>query len=78
MRPCVCGCVAGRGGETLKLITRTTGARVSCSKEKMQGPGGKGNVTIRGTRQELEQAKVRSNSSNLITLAWSIFMFRST
>lgn len=56
---CVCMCVAGRGGESLKLITRTTGAKVACSKEKTQGPGAKGNVTITGTRQEVKQAKVR-------------------
>lgn len=54
-----CVFVAGRGGESLKLITRTTGAKVSCSKEKTLGPGAKGTVTITGSRQEVEQAKVR-------------------
>lgn len=49
---------AGRGGESLKFITRTTGAKVSCSKEKIQVPGSKGSVTITGTKQEVEQAKV--------------------
>ncbi|KAF3859072.1 hypothetical protein F7725_021471, partial [Dissostichus mawsoni] len=43
--------------ESLKLITRTTGAKVSCSKEKTLGPGAKGKVTITGSRQEVEQAK---------------------
>ncbi len=47
----------GRGGESLKLITRTTGAKVACSKEKMHSPGAKGSVTISGTRQEVNQAK---------------------
>lgn len=51
-------CVSGRGGEGLKLITRTTGARVSCSKERTQNPGAKGTVTIRGTREEVQLAKV--------------------
>ncbi|KAK9530820.1 hypothetical protein VZT92_012300 [Zoarces viviparus] len=51
------GRIIGRGGESLKLITRTTGAKVVCSKEKTHGPGAKGNVTITGTRQEVEQAK---------------------
>lgn len=51
-------CVSGRGGEGLKLITRTTGARVSCSKERTQTPGAKGTVTIRGTREEVKLAKV--------------------
>ncbi|XP_036936776.1 tudor and KH domain-containing protein isoform X2 [Acanthopagrus latus] len=51
------GRIIGRGGESLKLITRTTGAKVVCSKEKSPGPGAKGNVTITGTRQEVKQAK---------------------
>ncbi|XP_035812677.1 tudor and KH domain-containing protein isoform X2 [Amphiprion ocellaris] len=51
------GRIIGRGGESLKLITRTTGAKVACSKEKAYGPGAKGNVTIAGTRQEVKQAK---------------------
>lgn len=51
------GRIIGRGGESLKFITRTTGARVSCSKEKSQVPGAKGSVTITGTKQEVEQAK---------------------
>ncbi|XP_034716957.1 tudor and KH domain-containing protein isoform X1 [Etheostoma cragini] len=51
------GRIIGRGGESLKLITRTTGAKVNCSKEKTLGPGAKGSVTITGTRQEVEQAK---------------------
>ncbi|KAM6897192.1 tudor and KH domain-containing protein [Xenentodon cancila] len=51
------GRIIGRGGASLKLITRTTGAKVVCSKEKTHGPGAKGNVTITGTRQEVKQAK---------------------
>ncbi|XP_070783062.1 tudor and KH domain-containing protein isoform X2 [Enoplosus armatus] len=51
------GRIIGRGGESLKLITRNTGAKVACSKEKTHGPGGNGNVTITGTRQEVKQAK---------------------
>ncbi|XP_061564627.1 tudor and KH domain-containing protein isoform X2 [Cololabis saira] len=51
------GRIIGRGGSSLKLITRTTGAKVACSKEKTHGPGAKGNITITGTRQEVKQAK---------------------
>ncbi|XP_029383592.1 tudor and KH domain-containing protein isoform X2 [Echeneis naucrates] len=51
------GRIIGRGGGSLKLITRTTGAKVACSKEKAQGPGAKGNVTITGTREEVKRAK---------------------
>ncbi|KAF7649424.1 hypothetical protein LDENG_00140700 [Lucifuga dentata] len=51
------GRIIGRSGESLKLITRTTGVRVSCSKERTPCPGAKGTVTIIGTRQEVRQAK---------------------
>ncbi|XP_035998298.1 tudor and KH domain-containing protein isoform X1 [Fundulus heteroclitus] len=51
------GRVIGRGGESLKLITRSTGARVVCSREKKHSPGGTSSVTITGTRQEVKQAK---------------------
>uniref|UniRef100_A0A673A8N0 Tudor and KH domain containing n=1 Tax=Sphaeramia orbicularis TaxID=375764 RepID=A0A673A8N0_9TELE len=51
------GRIIGRGGESLKQITRTTGAKVNCSKEKTQGPGAKGSITITGSRQEVKQAK---------------------
>uniref|UniRef100_A0A3P9HZT6 Tudor and KH domain containing n=1 Tax=Oryzias latipes TaxID=8090 RepID=A0A3P9HZT6_ORYLA len=51
------GRIIGRGGESLKLITRTTGAKVTCSKEKSPTPGAKGCVTITGTRQEVKHAK---------------------
>lgn len=48
----------------MKMITRTTGARVSCSKEKTQGPGAKGNVSITGFREEVKHAKVRRNPTH--------------
>ncbi|XP_074518723.1 tudor and KH domain-containing protein isoform X2 [Halichoeres trimaculatus] len=51
------GRIIGRGGESLKLITRTTGVKVFCPKEKAQGPGAKGDIMITGTRQEVTQAK---------------------
>nr|XP_020464628.1 tudor and KH domain-containing protein isoform X2 [Monopterus albus]XP_020464629.1 tudor and KH domain-containing protein isoform X2 [Monopterus albus]AID66620.1 tdrkh [Monopterus albus] len=51
------GRIIGRGGESVKLISRTTGARVVCSKEKMHGPGAKGTITVTGSRQEVKQAK---------------------
>lgn len=53
----------GRGGENIKLIRRTTGAKVDCQKEKSHGPGAKGNVTITGTRQDVKQAKVKKDGS---------------
>lgn len=49
----------GRGGETLKLISRTSGARVNCSRERGRSLEEKGKVTIVGTRQEVQRAKVR-------------------
>lgn len=51
------GRIIGRGGESLKQITRTTGAKVACSKEKAHGSWAKGKVTITGTRQEVKQAQ---------------------
>uniref|UniRef100_A0AAV2LGG2 Tudor domain-containing protein n=1 Tax=Knipowitschia caucasica TaxID=637954 RepID=A0AAV2LGG2_KNICA len=51
------GRIIGRGGESIKQITRATGAKVVCSKEKAQGPGAKGGVVITGNRQEVQQAK---------------------
>lgn len=51
------GRIIGRGGESMKHITRTTGVKVECSKEKSQGPGAKGNITITGSRQEVHHAK---------------------
>ncbi|XP_076616613.1 tudor and KH domain-containing protein isoform X1 [Chaetodon auriga] len=51
------GRIIGRGGESLKLITRTTGAKVDCSKEKTHSPRAKGTVTVTGSRQEVKQAK---------------------
>lgn len=51
------GRIIGRGGESMKHIIRTTGAKVVCSKERAQGPGAKGSVMITGSRQEVQQAK---------------------
>lgn len=51
------GRIIGRGGESMKHIIRTTGAKVNCSKEKAHGPGAKGSVTIKGSRQEVQHAK---------------------
>ncbi|XP_043958985.1 tudor and KH domain-containing protein isoform X2 [Gambusia affinis] len=51
------GRVIGRGGEGLKLITRSTGARIVCSRKKKHSPGEKGSVTITGSKQEVKQAK---------------------
>lgn len=57
----LCAYVAGRGGEGLKRITKSTGAKVSCSKERVHNPGAMGKVIITGTRQEVKQAKVSRN-----------------
>ncbi|XP_034564293.1 tudor and KH domain-containing protein [Notolabrus celidotus] len=51
------GRIIGRGGESLKLITRTTGVKVFCPKEKAHVPGANGSMTITGTRDEVKQAK---------------------
>uniref|UniRef100_A0A4W5PVG0 Tudor and KH domain containing n=2 Tax=Hucho hucho TaxID=62062 RepID=A0A4W5PVG0_9TELE len=50
------GRIIGRGGESLKLITRTTGARVVCPRERWRGLE-KGTVSVTGTRLEVRQAK---------------------
>lgn len=41
----------------MKQITRTTGAKVACSKEPAYGVRAKGMVTITGTRQEVKKAQ---------------------
>ncbi|XP_045082150.1 tudor and KH domain-containing protein isoform X1 [Coregonus clupeaformis] len=51
------GRIIGRGGESLKLITRTTGARVVCPRERGRGLEEKGKVSVTGTRLEVRQAK---------------------
>lgn len=51
------GRIIGRGGESLKKITRTTGAKVWCSREKSSSPGATQRVTISGSRREVQQAK---------------------
>ncbi|XP_053366920.1 tudor and KH domain-containing protein isoform X2 [Clarias gariepinus] len=51
------GRIIGRGGESLKLISRTSGARVNCSRERGRSLEEKGKVTIMGTRQEVQRAK---------------------
>lgn len=51
------GRIIGRGGESLKQITRTTGAKVVCSKEPAYGVRAKGMVTITGTRHEVKKAQ---------------------
>lgn len=45
------------------MMTRTTGAKISCSKERMHNPGAMGTVTIKGTKQEVKQAKVSNIQS---------------
>ncbi|KAF7705489.1 tudor and KH domain-containing protein isoform X3 [Silurus meridionalis] len=51
------GRIIGRGGETLKLISRTSGARVTCPRERGRSLEEKGEVMITGTRQEVQRAK---------------------
>lgn len=50
---------SGRGGETLKFINRVSGARVNCSKARGCTLDEKGKITITGTRNEVQSAKVR-------------------
>lgn len=57
-------CGIGRGGETLKLISRTSGARVNCSRERGHSLKEKGKITITGTRQEVQRAKVGGCSAS--------------
>lgn len=51
------GRIIGRGGESLKFITRTTGARVNCPRERGRGLEEKDKVSITGTCREVKQAK---------------------
>ncbi|XP_029953922.1 tudor and KH domain-containing protein-like isoform X2 [Salarias fasciatus] len=51
------GRIIGRGGESLKTITRTTGTKVWCSRKRSGGPGAMERVTISGSRREVQQAK---------------------
>ncbi|XP_035389620.1 tudor and KH domain-containing protein isoform X2 [Electrophorus electricus] len=51
------GRIIGRGAETLKLINRTSGARVTCPRDRGCSQQEKGKVTIMGTRQEVQRAK---------------------
>ncbi|XP_067101673.1 tudor and KH domain-containing protein isoform X1 [Osmerus mordax] len=51
------GRIIGRGGETLKFIARTTGAKVNCPRERGRSLEEKGKVSITGTRLEVRQAK---------------------
>ncbi|XP_030630155.1 tudor and KH domain-containing protein [Chanos chanos] len=51
------GRIIGRGGETLKSINLTSGARVNCPKDRGRSLDDKGKVTIMGTRQEVQRAK---------------------
>ncbi|XP_034049776.1 tudor and KH domain-containing protein isoform X2 [Thalassophryne amazonica] len=51
------GRIIGRGGENLKQISRTTGAKVVCPKHRQQDLEAKGPVTITGTRHGVRQAK---------------------
>ncbi|XP_053721452.1 tudor and KH domain-containing protein [Synchiropus splendidus] len=50
------GRIIGRGGESVKLITRSTGASVSFTRD-VQGPGATGKVVITGTKQAVKLAK---------------------
>uniref|UniRef100_A0A8C9QR87 Tudor and KH domain containing n=1 Tax=Scleropages formosus TaxID=113540 RepID=A0A8C9QR87_SCLFO len=49
--------IIGRGGENLKLINRTSGARVSCPRGKGNHLMEKGSIFITGTRREVQHAK---------------------
>ncbi|XP_028817728.1 tudor and KH domain-containing protein isoform X1 [Denticeps clupeoides] len=51
------GRIIGRGGETIKLISRTSGARVNCMKDLRSILEQKGKVSIIGTRREVQTAK---------------------
>ncbi|XP_036386387.1 tudor and KH domain-containing protein isoform X2 [Megalops cyprinoides] len=51
------GRIIGRGGESLKLICRTSGARVTCPRDRGRNLGEKGKVSIVGTRREVQNAR---------------------
>ncbi|MFT7804212.1 tudor and KH domain-containing protein-like [Arapaima gigas] len=51
------GRIIGRGGENLKLMNRTSGGRVNCSRDRGNSLTEKGKIVITGTRQEVQRAK---------------------
>ncbi|XP_064179289.1 tudor and KH domain-containing protein isoform X1 [Anguilla rostrata] len=51
------GRIIGRGGESLKLICRTSGARVTCPRDRGRNLGEKGKISIMGTRREVQNAR---------------------
>ncbi|XP_023646938.1 tudor and KH domain-containing protein isoform X3 [Paramormyrops kingsleyae] len=51
------GRIIGRGGESLKLINRTSGARISCPKDRDSTLAEKARVSITGIRREVHHAK---------------------
>ncbi|XP_061087179.1 tudor and KH domain-containing protein [Conger conger] len=51
------GRIIGRGGESLKLICRTSGARVTCPRDRGRNLGEKGKISIMGTRREVLNAR---------------------
>ncbi|XP_048871019.1 tudor and KH domain-containing protein isoform X2 [Brienomyrus brachyistius] len=51
------GRIIGRGGESLKLINRTSGARISCPKDRDGTLAEAGRVSITGIRREVYHAK---------------------
>ena len=68
----------GRGGETLKFITRTTGAKVNCPRERGRSLEEKGKVSIAGTRLEVRQAKVRAGGhAHILKASWEVYFHAS-
>ncbi|KAG9350348.1 hypothetical protein JZ751_026702 [Albula glossodonta] len=51
------GRIIGRGGDTLKLICRSSGARVTCPRDRSRNLGEKGKISIMGTRREVQSAR---------------------
>ncbi|KAJ8246441.1 hypothetical protein GJAV_G00267830 [Gymnothorax javanicus] len=51
------GRIIGRGGESLKSICRTSGARVTCPRDRGRNLGDKGKISIMGTRREVQKAR---------------------
>ncbi|KAJ8363627.1 hypothetical protein SKAU_G00124580 [Synaphobranchus kaupii] len=51
------GRIIGRGGESLKLICRSSGARVTCPRDRGRNLGEKGKISIMGTRREVKNAR---------------------
>lgn len=54
---CRTGAVIGRGGETIRMMTQTSGARIEADRAQPSHAGAEKTFRLRGTRQQVDYAK---------------------